>query len=300
MGRERTFLRQTPAGPTTYRPVAFRPSMTSATPVFQRQGDLWVPTALALSPWSAELIHGGPTGALVAHAVETLKPDPTFLISRLTIDMFRPVPARPLRAAARLVRQGRRIAAAEVSVFDGDVEVTRASALMLRTQEVDIPTASTFGRRDLPAPEAVPERSIFSRGRTREQVPPGFHLHIEVRQFRDEPAIGGGRSVGAWLRFPYPLFEGEEVTPYLHAASLADFANGLGGINAGEGSGFINCDVTLTIHRQPEGEWVCMEVESGAGPSGVGSNHAVLSDTRGVFGKVTQSLLLNPRAPRVP
>ncbi len=274
--------------------------MDSSQPVFQRQGDTWLPTSLALSPWSADLIHGGPTGALVARAAEALKPHPSFLITRLTIDMFRPVPARPLRTVGRLVREGRRIAAAEVSVFDGDTEVTRAAALMLRTQDVEIPTASAFARRDLPDPESVPVRDIFRGGRTREQAPPGFHLHIEVRQFRDEPAVGGGRSVGAWLRFPYPLFEGETVTPYLHAASLADFANGLGGIGAGEGAGFINCDVTLTVHRQPEDEWVCMEVESGAGPSGVGSNHAVLSDTRGVFGKVTQSLLLNPRAPRTP
>jgi hypothetical protein len=160
-----------------------------------------------------------------------------------------------------------------------------------------MPAASAFAARSLPKPESVPVRSIFGNSRTAGQVPPGFHKHIEVRTFRDEPAFGGGRSVAAWLHFPFPLFEGEEVTPYLHAASLADFANGLGNIGGVEVSGFINCDVTLTVHRQPEGKYVCMEVESGAGPSGVGSNHAVLSDTRGVFGKVTQSLLLNPRAP---
>ena len=271
--------------------------MTDNDAVFTRRGDTWLPTRLALSPWSPDLIHGGPTGALIARAVEALKPDPAFLIARLTIDMFRPVPARPLRTAARLVREGRRIAAAEVSVFDGEVEVTRASALMLRTQDVETHSPHAFGGRALPSPESVPLRSLFSRGRTRDQVPPGFHLHIEVRAFRDETAKDGSRAVGAWLRFPYQLFEGEEVTPYLHVAALADFANGLGNIGAGEGAGFINCDVTLTVHRPPAGEWICMEVEAGAGPVGVGSNHAILSDTTGVFGKVTQSLLLNPRAP---
>lgn len=272
--------------------------MTKTGHVFEAEGGSWRPTRLALSPWSEDLLHGGPTAALVARAVEQLKPDPGFLIARLTIDMFRPVPARPLETKAELVRSGRRIAAAQASVMDGDVEVTRATALMLRTNPTPMPVEIARARRDLPAPESVPVRSIFSDGRTEDQVPPGFHKHIEVRTFRDETAPGGGRAVGAWLRFPYGLFEGEEMTSYLHAASLSDFANGLGNLSAGEGAGYINCDITLTVHREPVGEYVAMELEAGAGPVGIGSNHAILSDVEGVFGGVAQSLLLNPRAPR--
>ena len=94
---------------------------------------------------------------------------------------------------------------------------------------------------------------------------------------------------------PVPLVEGEPLTPYIAAASIADFANGLGHIRAEGAPGFINTDITLSMHREPVGEWLCMEVESAANQRGIGMNHALLSDIEGPFGMVSEALLANPR-----
>lgn len=264
--------------------------------VFERDGELFVPTRAALSPWSSQLLHGGPVGGLLARAVVALRPNPAMLVARLTVDLFRPVPAQPLRTEAHLVREGRRIAVAQASLFAGEAEVSRATGLMLLQAETPLPRPVRFGRRELPAPDAVQARGLWdNEGEPRRKTPPGFHTTLEVRPFRDEMVAEGGRRAAAWIRMPLPLVAGEPLTPYLAAASIADFANGLGHIRAEGAPGFINTDITLNVHREPVGEWIFMEVESAANERGIGMNHATLSDIEGPFGMVAEALLANPR-----
>jgi hypothetical protein len=203
------------------------------------------------------------------------------VLARLTVDLFRPVPATPLHTTARLIREGRRIAATEASLCAGEVEVCRATGLMLLQTETPLPKAAQFGHPELPAPESVRTRGLWDgEGKPGPASPPGFHTTIEVRPFRDEPIATGGRRAAAWIRMPVPLVEGEPLTPYLAAASIADFTNGLGHIRAEGAPGFINTDISLNVHREPVGEWICMEVESAASEHGIGMNHATLSEGR--------------------
>src|SRR5215472_9780948 len=66
-------------------------------------------TPATAGPWSAESQHGGPPSALLARAFERLAPDPGQRLARLTVEILRPVPVRPVTVEARVVRPGRRV-----------------------------------------------------------------------------------------------------------------------------------------------------------------------------------------------
>jgi hypothetical protein len=274
--------------------------MTDA--IFIPEGDTFVPTDLARSPWSPRLLHGGPPAGLLARAIERANPDPGFHVTRLTIDLFRPVPKAPLNAETRLVREGKRILVAEASLFADGVEVCRASALLLRQSEVDMPEAHLPPSALHPGPEGIPTTGLstmMNRATGEAPVLPamgagGFHTTVEVRRVAGAPGTGRGT---AWIRIPVPFVAGEETSALVRAAATSDFGNALGYIRPSEEIGFINADITLYLHRLPEGEWLCLESASSGQPHGLGLVETVVHDAQGPIGRVVQALIVNRRAP---
>lgn len=269
--------------------------------IFIPDGDRFIPTDLARSPWGPHVLHGGPPAGLLARAVEHANPDSGLHVARMTVDLFRPVPKAPLHVATQVVREGRRIAVLEASLFAGEVEVTRASALLLRESEVELPEAHLPAPPSLPGPEGLPTTrlsTMLTEG-SPAGMPPmhettGFHTTIEVRRVGDGLRTAGHGT--AWIRIPVPLVAGEELTPLVRMAATADFGNALGHIRAGDGIGFINADITLYLHRLPLGEWICLDTQSAGQPHGVGLVESMVHDERGPVGRVVQALLANRRA----
>src|SRR2546421_4389101 len=102
-------------------------------PVFERRGNLFVPTELARGPWDPSACHGGAPAALLARAVEPLEPRrPEMALARLTYEFVRPVPLAPLSVSARVLRPGRRARWSEASLTAGGVEVSRLTALAVQ------------------------------------------------------------------------------------------------------------------------------------------------------------------------
>ena len=270
--------------------------------IFLREGDTFVPTDLARSPWSPLVLHGGPPAGLLARAIELANPDPVMHVVRLTVDLFRPVPKVPLTVTTRFVREGKRIIVMEASLMPEGVEVSRASALLLRQSDVEMPEAHLPPSALHPGPEGLPTTGLGAV-MNRDGEPPrpsqmstagGFHTTIEVRR------ISGGAGTGrgtAWIRIPVPFVLGEEITPLVRAAATSDFGNALGHIRPSDEVGFINADITLYLHRLPEGEWLCLETASSAQPHGLGLVESVMYDTKGPIGRVAQALIVNRRAP---
>src|SRR5690554_1712797 len=126
--------------------------MTEA--LFQRDGELYLPTPACGSPWSPRHLHGGPVVGLMAHALEQASGNPNLNLARLTVDLLQPVPSSPLAVSTRLVRGGKRLQIFEASLLAGDNEVARASALFLENRPVTIPEHGRF-----PAPEFEPPSS---------------------------------------------------------------------------------------------------------------------------------------------
>ncbi len=273
--------------------------------IFIPDGDRFIPTDLARSPWGPHVLHGGPPAGLLARAVEQANPDPGLHVARMTIDLFRPVPKTPLHVTTQFVREGRRIAVIEASLFADETEVSRASALLLRESEVDLPDAHLPPPPSLPGPDGIPTTGLstmLTEGAAA-RMPPmpgatGFHTTIEVRR------VGGGLAPAghgtAWIRIPVPFVAGEETTPLVRMAATSDFGNALGHIRAGDGIGFINADITLYLHRMPLGEWICLDSQSAGQPRGVGLVESMVHDERGPVGRVVQALLANRRASSPP
>ena len=249
--------------------------MTEAS--FTADGDRLVPSAWARSPWSDEMLNGHHIGGLVAWGVQRDTPEPGFHVTRLTVDMVRPVPMRPLRVLTRRVRDGRRLRAVEVSVVDGDVEVTRGSALLLSRSEHPEGQPWTPEPWDVPPPEAI-------EGST------GGAMSFEIRQIA--PRNGGRGRV--WMRERVPFVAGEPLTPLLRAALMADFTSPLANMGP-DGLEFINADVTMYLARDPRGEWIGMESAGHLGADGVGVGTAWMHDRDGRIGSCVAAALPDPR-----
>ena len=153
--------------------------------VFEIDGDRAVPTALARGPWSPHAQHGGAPAALMARAAERCDPGPADFVARLTIDLLRPVPLAPLEVRARTTRPGKKVQWVEVVLVADDVEIVRATALRIRTADLELPVPETAPP-DFLLPEASPgfEIDFASDARFSGPVPLGFWNAVEVRQAR--------------------------------------------------------------------------------------------------------------------
>jgi hypothetical protein len=58
---------------------------------------------------------------------------------------------------------------------------------------------------------------------------------------------------------------------------------------------FINADLTVSLGREPVGEWVLLDAETWIGPDSVGIAAARLADRQGYFGRAVQSIIFEKR-----
>jgi acyl-CoA thioesterase len=267
--------------------------------IFHRDGDSFVPTPFAASPWTPGALHGGPPAGLIARCIEQYIADPEMQLARLTVDLFRAVPSEPLHVQVETVRGGRRIHVVQASIFAGDVEVTRGHAALLRRSDAPV---GGFVYPPPPGPDGLEVNAGLARPSTdgsRSERPgmPGFHTTIEVAWASERLAP----RPTAWMRIPMPFIEGEETSPVTRAAALSDFGNAIANqVGAGEGRpisslAYINSDVTLYMDRDPEGEWLCLQADHRDEVEGVGHVEAAWFDHRGRYGRAVQARLANPR-----
>jgi len=248
-------------------------------PVFFDEGDVLVPSPYAVSPWSPDMVGGRNVTGLVAWAVERDHPPSGGLeLARLTVDMFRVVPMRPLRVSTEVVRDGRRIRSVEASVWDGDVEVTRASAVLLARAEHPPAAAWTPEPWRSPEPEALPAIGDAST------------MSWDLRTLAP---LGQGPN-GAWMRELGPFVGADEASPLVRAALAADFVSAL--VNSDpQGLAFINTDVTMYLSRYPQGDWLGLEAVGHLGAQGVAVASAWLHDRSGRIGQTIAAALPDPR-----
>lgn len=102
----------------------------------------------------------------------------------------------------------------------------------------------------------------------------------------------------AWARSRVPLVPGEPDTPLVRALTLADSASGIGSQLDLAKWLIINTDVTVALHRDPAGEWLCLDASLDASPGGSALCHGTLADRSGEVGRVMQTLLVDEPPPR--
>jgi acyl-coenzyme A thioesterase PaaI-like protein len=256
--------------------------------LFRRDGSRVVPTPLARGPWDPNALHGGAASALLAWACETHDPGPASYLTRLTVDLLRPVPLAPLELRVRTLRPGHKVQWVEASLIDGDERaVAHATALRMRIAKVDT-NGSAEGVADPPPPRESAPAPLFPFG----EGAIGYWTANEVVLVRGtwtEPGPGI-----AWLRLKCPVIDGEPVSPAMRVAAAADFGSGIGNAVRFTNANAINAELSIHLHRHPIGEWVCIESSAWVQPMGVGMAESRVHDEQGPLGRAVQSLLVEP------
>jgi hypothetical protein len=158
--------------------------------------------------------------------------------------------------------------------------------LKVRQQAAPLPPDITDPPVTLPPPEASPEDPAqFSNS--------PFVTGMQLRAARGKFGVPGPGAI--WYRVARPLVEGFAVSQAVRAVVAADFCNGTSAALDFRHWTFLNADLTVSMAREPVGEWILLDAESWIGPDGAGLAMARLADTCGYFGRAVQSLVVEKR-----
>lgn len=254
--------------------------------VFRVEGNRVFTSKHAAGPWDPRMQHGGAPSSLIVWAAERIPSPQPMQVSRLTVDLMRPVPVAPLTIETEVVREGRKIQLCAIRLLAEGVEVVRATVLKVRTQAVAFPEATAIEMPlDVPGPDAgrddeAGNSSDFIRGLTLRAVRGGFL----------QPGPGA-----IWFRPERPIVEGAATSQAMRTVLAADCSNGVSSVLDFTKWSFINADLTVTLARQPVGDWVLLNSEMTLGPDGAGLAVSRLGDIQGYFGRAIQCLVVEPR-----
>jgi Thioesterase-like superfamily len=254
--------------------------------IYRVEGDLLLVSPNAAGPWDPTMQHGSAPAALVVWAAENTPTPVPMRIARVTIDLIRPVPLAPLTFKTEVKREGRKIQLCAVTLLADDVVVVTASVLRIKTQALALPSEIAECPVALPGPDASrPEPADFSTS--------PFVKGMSLRAARGRFGVPGPGAI--WYRVERPLIEGFAVSQAMRAVIAADFCNGTAPSLDFRQWTFINADLTVSMAREPVGEWILLDGCSWIGPDGAGLAMARLADERGTFGRAVQSLVIEKR-----
>ena len=262
--------------------------LSSSSAFYVSEGGHFVSSELTRGPWDPNSQHAGPPAALVARAIENAV-EPGWQVGRITYEILRPVPIAPLRVDVEVRRPGRsvQLLAATLATADGEPLVA-ANAWVLATRSTPIPAGLRGAPEALPPPDRGTPKDFFDTGQD-----VGYHTAMEYRF-----VAGAFTELGpalVWMRMRHPLVEGEEPSPLQRVMVAADSGNGVSATLDLERYIFINVDLSVHLHRLPEGEWIGLDAVTLPEPEGVGLADSVLHDERGPIGRALQTLLVRER-----
>jgi hypothetical protein len=260
------------------------------TPLYERDGNRFVPTPLATGPWDAAAQHGGAPAALLSHHVEGVDAPAPMNLVRATFELLRPVPLRPLDIRTEVVREGKRVQLVSASLHADEVEVMRATCLRIRDAHLGLAD-------DLVAddpPPVGPEHGVVTEFIGTPVADVAFHTHANEILFVEGGFDRPGPAT-AWIRLNVPVVDDEPVSPIVRLAAAADFGNGLSWVLPRLEWTFVNPDLTVHCHRPPQGEWIGLRSRTFPGEQGSATAESELYDERGRVGRAVQSLYLDRR-----
>ncbi|MBL9022266.1 MAG: thioesterase family protein [Myxococcales bacterium] len=254
------------------------------------EGDRFVSTELTRGPWSNDHQHAGPPGALLARALERAGEDAAELfLTRITIELLRPVPIAPLTVRTAIVRPGKAVQRLEAVLSAGDQELARASGLRIRRRAVVLPEGGASTKPPAASSPDSLETFVFPFF----QHAVGYHRAVDVRF---ASGSWGEREVVVWARPTVALVEGEEISPLERTLVIVDAESGICPPLDPKRYTFVNPDLTVYFERPLEGEWLGLAARSSAHPHGAGIAESLLFDSGGPTGRGAQSLVVAERA----
>jgi hypothetical protein len=239
------------------------------------------PTVHVGGAWNPGELHFSPLAGLIVHAIEghaAARPDAPQIISRISFDILGFLADDVCDIRVETIRPGRTIELAEATLSIAGRPVTRARAWLL----AGIDTSAVAGGEGeaLPPPDSLASRDMAGEWMG------GYISSIDVRMV-SAPHPGRGT---AWITTDVALVAGEEAGPVATFVRLTDTANGIATRVRPTEWIFPNVDLTIHLHRQPEGRWVGLDTTVVFGPTGQGITSTVLHDLTGPVGHAQQQL----------
>lgn len=183
-----------------------------------------------------------------------------------------------------MLREGRTSALVGVELSDRDGRLCATSeCLFLATAPNSLPTSN------IPPPsfdDAVPGRFVADGS---PHGKPFFGQLIEVRYPPGEDSSPGPTTL--WMKAP-PIVDGEPTSALQSLCPIADCGNGISRNTDLDVASCVNADLSISVFRLPESDWLASQSTSFWERNGVGASHALLFDTRGAIGVALQSLVI--------
>lgn len=269
------------------------PDTDPAAPLFRREREVFVPSAHARGPWDPQAMHGGGPTALLTQHLDALAGEAR--LARLTFEFLGPVPMAPVRVATAVLKPGRNFQLLEATLSDTvgrPLLLARAVALA----PGDVPglpaEAATPALQPAPPPPEAGTLSPFPPDAS--GTVEGMHrTGMEIRFVRGAVTEPGPALV--WMRLARMLVDDEPPCPAARVCTAADFGNGVSRILDFDTHVFVNTDVTITLIREPVGEWVLMDAVTRIEPTGLGWAASTLYDAQGGIGQSHQTLFVRGR-----
>lgn len=243
-----------------------------------------LPQPPASSGWGAQHMRGMAISGAAVRAAEIAVGDlgrTDLRPVRWTIDLFRVAALAPTTATAVVVRAGRRLCLVDAQVGQGARVVARASALYLTAAASPAGRAWTPETAFAPPPVDLPRASDIERlyrSGGGEWTPPDLARTDALRK-------------DVW-QYPIDIVDGEPLTPFQMAASVADVANAATNFGSG-GLEFVNADVTLTLARLPRGLELGMRAITRTEADGIAVAGVDVFDRCGRIGAASVSAMTN-------
>lgn len=254
--------------------------------IYRIEGNTAHTSDFAGGPWDPRLQHGAAPSSLICWTIERLPAPVPMRVARLTVDLMRPVPVAPLTIETEVLREGKKIQLVAVRLLAGGTEVVRATALRIRREDRTMPSTAFCPPHEMRPPE------LGHRPDTAMSATP-FLRGIRMSTVRGAFQQPGPAAV--WYRAEIPIVEGQPISPLMRAAIAADFCNGTSAVLDFREWTFINGDLTVSLAREPVGDWILLDAETWAGPDSIGIAAARLADRDGYFGRAVQSVLFEKR-----
>ncbi|OED40003.1 hypothetical protein AB833_12475 [Chromatiales bacterium (ex Bugula neritina AB1)] len=250
-----------------------------------RDNHWFQPTSHTRGPWDANHCHAGPPTGMIARALEQLLPGQR--LTRLTVNLIRPVPFSGFQITTEVTRTGRIVSISTAALLDHDGKQCVTATALHMTPQSNTPFPTLHNDPVYKPEDAVPgkfpiEKSLHNM--------PSFKddgvsvMYPEGQTNKPGPTI-------SWLR-TVPLLPDETPSAFQRICPLADCGNAFSRNAEPWEVNFMNPDLTLLLHRDPVGEWLGTDAQSHWQPDGIGMSDARLFDQRGSVGRAIQTLLL--------
>jgi hypothetical protein len=201
-------------------------------------------------------------------------------VTRVAIEIFRPIPFETFDTSTRLVRRGRPVEVVESVLSSEASPVARMIAVRIR------PGDPALGPDAIEDVQAVPAAERAVSAETSLDVYDGFHSWAVEHRLLGGPCDEPGRATD-WMRLKVPLLSDEPTSALCRVCAVADVGLGLSS-EPPRGRSMSAPDLTMLLQRHPRGEWVCVDRTPDA-DDGVGVALTRLFDRQGSIGRAQRA-----------